>query len=55
MDCTSSQLGKEPEFVTSRPKVNGDYLIELATEENALFAFEPTSRIVPTTQHQNRR
>src|SRR6266852_5201098 len=26
------------------------YWIELATEENALFAFEPTSRIVPTTR-----
>ena len=34
---------------TSRPKINGDDWIELATEENALFAFGRTRRIVPTT------
>jgi len=26
------------------------YWIELATAENALFAFDPTSRMVPTTK-----
>jgi hypothetical protein len=33
-----------------RRELPSGHWMELATEENALFAFEPTSRIVPTTR-----
>jgi len=37
-------------FRQYRIMVASGYWIELATEEKALLAFEPTSRIVPTTR-----